>query len=38
LRFEKIVDGTTTTLVDVMTGTIKINGYDITNVVQSMLN
>ena len=38
LRFEKIINGVTTTLVDVMTGTININGNDITNVVQSMLN
>lgn len=38
LRHEKIVNGKTTTLVDVMTGTIRINGKDVTNVVQSMLN
>lgn len=38
LRYEKIINGKTTTLVDIMTGTIKINGKDITNVVQSMLN
>ena len=38
LRYEKIIDGKTTTLVDVMTGTIKFNGKDVTNVVQNMLN
>ena len=38
LRYEKIMDGKTTTLVDIMTGTIKFNGKDVTNVVQNMLN
>jgi P2 family phage contractile tail tube protein len=38
LRYEKIMNGITVTLIDVMTGTIKINGKDITNVVQNMLN
>lgn len=38
LRYEKIINGETITLVDVMTGTLKINGEDITDVVQSMLN
>ena len=32
------MDGKTTTLVDIMTGTIKFNGKDVTNVVQNMLN
>lgn len=37
LRHEKIVDGKTTMLIDVMVGTIKINDKDITDVVQNML-
>ena len=38
LRYEKIMNGEVVTLIDVMTGTIKINGQDITDVVQSMLS
>lgn len=38
LRYEKIIDGTTVTLVDKMTGTIKINGVDISSQVQNLLN
>lgn len=38
LRYEKIVDGTTVTLVDKMTGTIKINGKDLSSEVQNLLN
>ncbi len=38
LRYEKIVDGVTTTLIDLMTGDIRINGKDCTDEVQSMLN
>ena len=37
LRYEKIINGKTTVLIDIMTGTIKINGKDTTNVVQNML-
>lgn len=37
LRYEKIVNGTTTTLVDLMAGNIKKNGKDMTNDVQSLL-
>ena len=38
LRYEKIMDGVTVTLVDLMAGIIKVNGVDYTNVVQSMLD
>lgn len=37
LRHEKIINGMTTTLVDVMIGTIQINGKNVTDVVQNML-
>ena len=38
IRYEKIMNGVTTTLIDLMVGTININGEDVTDVVQSMLN
>ena len=38
LRFEKIVNGTTVTLIDKMTGIIRINGKDVNSAVQNLLN
>lgn len=37
LRFEEIVEGTTTTLIDAMAGVIRVNGKNYSDVVQKML-
>ena len=38
LRFERIVDGETDTVADIMAGVLKFNGYDLVSEVQSLLN
>lgn len=38
LRFERIIDGETDTVADVMAGVLKFNGNDLVNEVQSLLN
>jgi len=38
LRFERIVNGETDTIVDVMSGVLKFNGHDLVSEVQALLN
>lgn len=37
LRFEEIINGATTTLIDAMSGVLKFNGRDYANVIENML-